>query len=126
MLGYSQGATVVNEATQVFSDQSSIHARQTNALLLIGNPYHLANKEGNVDEDGGNRTSSYTGALVGTLNATIAPSYYDTGKVRDICHTTDLVCTGISLDSLFSSSHLSYGFTQSVQDLGIDFLTEQL
>lgn len=80
LLGYSQGATVTNEVLQAFSPSSS-EGQALKAVVLVGNPYHLPNKTGNVDETCGSSTAGASGILLSTANYTIPDSWYATGKV---------------------------------------------
>lgn len=125
LLGYSQGATVTNEALQFFSP-SSPAGQAIRAVVLVGNPYHLPNKQGNVDENCGTTTAGASGVLLPTASYTIPDSWYDTGKVQDICFTDDSVCNGFGLGDLLSPSHFFYGFSKSVQDCGANFLVKKL
>ncbi|GAB1732956.1 hypothetical protein NU195Hw_g210t1 [Hortaea werneckii] len=128
LLGYSQGklncATVTKEVLQKY-EPTSVEGQVIEAVLLIGNPYHQPLKQGNRDEDCGNSTAGATGALVG-LGLDIPVAWYETGKVRDICFSDDLVCNGINAGDLFKPNHLLYGFTPSVIDCGSNFLTDQM
>lgn len=124
LLGYSQGATVTNQVLQHFAPTSP-EGLKIKSAVLIGNPYHLSNKEGNKDEDCGSSTAGARGILIGTQPYEIPDAWYATGKVRDICFTDDQVCNGASVGNLFSSAHLSYGFEESVQTCGASFIIEQ-
>ncbi|KAK4498754.1 hypothetical protein PRZ48_009264 [Zasmidium cellare] len=125
LLGYSQGATVTNEVLQAFAPTSP-QGQSIKAIVLVGNPYHLPNKPGNVDEDCGSSTAGASGVLLPTANYTIPDAWYATGKVRDICFTDDPVCNGYNVGTLFSPSHFFYGFSESVQECGREFLVEML
>ncbi|KAI6862974.1 hypothetical protein KC323_g5241 [Hortaea werneckii] len=119
-----QGATVTNEVLQKY-EPTSVEGQAIEAVLLIGNPYHQPLKQGNRDEDCGNSTAGATGALVG-LGLDIPDAWYETGKVRDICFSDDLVCNGINVGDLFKPNHLLYGFTPSVIDCGSSFLIDRM
>lgn len=125
LLGYSQGATVTNQVLQHFAT-SSPEGQMIKGVVLIGNPYHLSNKEGNKDENCGESTACASGILIGSQPYEIPDDWYATGKVRDICFTDDQVCNGASVGNLFSSAHLLYGFDESVQSCGASFVVEQL
>lgn len=124
LLGYSQGATVTNQVLEHYETDSAI-GRAVAAVLEIGSPYRLPNRRGNVDEEGGPTTANATGALA-YLGITIPETWYETGKVLDVCYTDDLVCNGISVTDLFSPSHIFYQFSESVQRLGFEFLSSKL
>ena len=125
LLGYSQGATVTNQVLQHFAP-SSAGASKIQAVVSIGNPYHLSNREGNRDEECGSSTAGASGILLGTEPYEIPEAWYDTGKVRDICFTDDQVCNGVGVGNLFSGAHLLYGFEESVQSCGAEFVVGQL
>lgn len=125
LLGYSQGATVTNQVLQHF-DTTSDEGQNIKAVVLIGNPYRLPNEPGNLDEKCGTSTAGATGILNGIAEYTIPDAWYATGKVRDICFTDDQVCNGISARTLFSGTHLLYGFTETVQTCGSSFVIGQL
>jgi pimeloyl-ACP methyl ester carboxylesterase len=125
LLGYSQGATVTNQVLQHF-DTKSNEGDNIKGVVLIGNPYHQPNEVGNLDEDCGSTTAGAMGILNRIADYTIPDTWYTTGKIRDICSTDDQVCNGISASNLFSGTHLLYGFTESVQTCGSDFVINQL
>jgi hypothetical protein len=125
LLGYSQGATVTNQVLQHFAT-TSLEGLKIRGVVLIGNPYHLSNKEGNRDEECGSSTAGANGILLGSEPYEIPEAWYATGKVRDICFTDDQVCNGVSVGNLFSSAHLQYGFDESVQSCGAGFVVGQL
>ncbi|KAI7191973.1 hypothetical protein KC343_g11628 [Hortaea werneckii] len=118
------GATVTNEVLQKY-EPTSVEGQAIEAVLLIGNPYHQPLKQGNRDEDCSNSTAGATGALAG-LGLDIPDAWYETGKVRDICFSDDLVCNGVNAGDLFEPDHLLYGFTPSVIDCGSSFLIDQM
>jgi hypothetical protein len=125
LLGYSQGATVTNQVLQHFATTSP-EGLKIKAVILIGNPYHLSNKEGNKDEECGSSTAGASGILLGSEPYEIPETWYATGKVRDVCFTDDQVCNGASLGNLFSGAHLLYGFEESVQNCGAEFVIGRL
>lgn len=141
LLGYSQGATVTNLVLQKFSPDSEA-GQLIEAVVLVGNPYHLPNKsesklchrwtsadidpEGNVDENCGQTTVGASGVLLPIANYSIPDAWYQTGKVLDICFSIDPVCNGVNLGSLLSPTHLLYGFAPSVQQCGAKFLISAL
>ncbi|RMZ12043.1 hypothetical protein D0864_00816 [Hortaea werneckii] len=106
-------------------EPTSVEGQAIEAVLLIGNPYHQPLKQGNRDEDCSNSTAGATGALAG-LGLDIPDAWYETGKVRDICFSDDLVCNGVNAGDLFEPDHLLYGFTPSVIDCGSSFLIDQM
>jgi len=125
LLGYSQGATVVNEALQKIDSSNTTIFNAIQSIVLIGNPYHLKDKRGNVDQFGGNSTAPFDGILY-LMGITIPDMWYRSGKVLDICHTDDPVCKGIDLSSLFDFTHLEYADDKSVQMVGGKFLIDSL
>ena len=117
LLGYSQGATVVNRALQRFPPESK-EGQAIKAVVQIGNPYHLPNRMGNVDDVCGSSTAGASGALLPTANYTIPQSWYQSVRVRDICYEGDGVCMGYDASNAFSGSHFFYGFSESVATCG--------
>ncbi|KAK4623980.1 Carboxylesterase Culp1 [Fulvia fulva] len=125
LLGYSQGATVVNRALQAFPPTSR-QGQAISAVVQIGNPYHLPDRRGNVDDMCGTSTAGASGALLATSDYEVPEGWYGTGRVRDICYEGDGVCMGFDAGNVFSGSHLFYGFSQSVADCGSGFIVEKL
>ena len=120
LFGYSQGATVTNQVLQNFTTTSP-QGQQIKSIVNIGNPYHLPNKQGNADENCGT-----TGILNLIEDFGIPDAWYATGKVRDICFSDDQVCNGVSLGNIFSGEHLLYGFSESVQKCGAEFVIPKI
>jgi pimeloyl-ACP methyl ester carboxylesterase len=125
LLGYSQGATVTNEVLQHFAPWSP-EGQKIKGVVLIGNPYHLPNREGNVDEQCGFSTAGASGLGLGSEPYEIPDEWYASGKVRDICFTADQVCNGVNVRNIFSGSHLKYGSEESVQSCGASFVVGRL
>jgi len=125
LFGYSQGATVTNQVLQNFTTTSP-QGQQIKSIVDIGNPYHLPNKQGNADENCGASTAGATGILNPIEDFGIPDDWYATGKVRDICFSHDQVCNGVSLGNIFSGEHLLYGFSESVQSCGAEFVVPKL
>lgn len=125
LLGYSQGATVTNQVLQKFTPFSA-EGQAIKAVVLVGNPYHVPNQQGNKDEKCGTSTAGANGVLNPIADFRIPASWYQTGKVLDICYTNDAVCNGINIGDLFSPTHLVYGFDKGVQSCGAHFLVMQL
>ena len=125
LLGYSQGATVTDEVLQHFAPWSP-EGQKIKGVVLIGNPYHLPNKLGNVDEKCGFSTVGASGIGLGSEPYEIPDEWYASGKVRDICFTADQVCNGVNVGNIFSGSHLKYGSEESVQSCGASFVVGRL
>lgn len=125
LLGYSQGATVTNEVLQHFAPWSA-EGEKIKGVVLIGNPYHLPNKLGNVDEKCGFSTVGASGIGLGSEPYEIPDGWYASGKVRDICFTNDQVCNGVNFGNIFSGTHLKYGSDESVQRCGASFVAGRL
>lgn len=96
LIGYSQGATVVDRTLRTFAPDSP-EGRAIDTVLLMGNPYHAPNKKGNVDENGGTTTAGATGILVLVGGWVTPDAWYETGKVLDICYQEDPICNGVNL-----------------------------
>ena len=96
ILGYSQGASVTMGALMNLTDTSSAAYKAIEAVLVIGNPYHIPNELANVDQFGGKNTTIYKGSQLNITNYPGYPSsgipqvYYDSGKLLDICFTVSL------------------------------------
>ncbi|GAB7329829.1 hypothetical protein MBLNU13_g01547t1 [Cladosporium sp. NU13] len=125
LFGYSQGATVTNQVLQNLTTTSP-RGQQIKSIVTIGNPNHLPNKQGNADENCGTSTAGATGILNPTADFSIPDVWYATGKVRDICFSDDQVCNGVSLGNIFSGEHLLYGFSESVQSCGAEFVIPKI
>lgn len=125
LFGYSQGATVINQVLQHFAT-SSPQGQRIKSVVNIGNPYHLPNEPGNADDNCGASTAGATGILVPIEDFGIPDAWYETGKVRDICFSDDQVCNGVSLGNIFSGDHLLYGFSESVQSCGAEFVIPKI
>lgn len=110
------------------TDPSTAIYDSIEAVLVVGNPYHIPNATLNIDEYGGDLTRKYPGAGYDANNASsrgIAEIYYQNGKLLDICHTEDIVCAPGYPNASFAPGHLHYG-DSDVQDLGKKFLVERL
>jgi hypothetical protein len=128
ILGYSQGASATMLTLNNITDRSSDAYKAIKAVLVVGNPYHVPEGSVNVDQNGSDGTKKYPGVL---YNAKIASSrgipktYYDNGKLVDICHTEDAICAPEAPNSSLVPGHLQYG-DENVQDLGAKFLISKL
>jgi thioesterase domain-containing protein len=88
LFGYSQGATVVQEALNKLDNES---ASAVSGIVMVGNPYRIPGRVSNVDSQGrlDNRTtyglfatqSMQSNSSVVTYNEAFERS----GKVSDIC-----------------------------------------
>ncbi|KAE8216985.1 hypothetical protein CF319_g8816 [Tilletia indica] len=123
LLGYSQGAMVVSAALQELMDRGGPINDSIKAVLLFGNPYHVPNREGNVDEHGGSSTTGAVGVVSG-MNPTAASRFAVQGRVLDVCFTGDTVCN--RAPSKDPMAHGKYGASKEVQEIGADFLLEHL
>ncbi len=124
LLGYSQGATVVLEALQALS--GSKPGQQIKAVLLIGNPYQVSGQATTVDENNGNITRGFDGALLplaGSLS--LDPKLPQDGTALNICYIGDPVCTGLAF-AVTSGLHLAYPLDAAVQQLGAKHLLARL
>lgn len=124
LLGYSQGVTVTLEALQKLTGTDAENA--IIAVVLLGNPYQVANQISTIDENGGSTTRANDGSLL-YIDPSLGLSQHwvDSGKVRNICYRGDLVCNGVAFDTL-NGNHLLYGLSASVQNFGSDFLISKL
>jgi pimeloyl-ACP methyl ester carboxylesterase len=148
LLGYSQGASLVLEASAKFS-KGAINAIK--AVILVGNPYRFPGKKSNVDAQAqpdlrgtiGLFTTSAlgSGAPVPQLPASLDKS----GRVLDYClqvglplpmrehcallmlFQNDIVCSSNpACDCQIPADHLSYGLTLTVQDTAFDHIVQAL
>lgn len=126
-LGYSQGATAVAIALNSYPPGSAGYDA-ISAALVIGNPTKIPNKMSNVDQVGGGSTNGTTGVYTDGSRAKLPETWYQSGKLLDICFKDDLVCNGLTPTAVLNLfiNHLVYGFTQSVQDVGAKFLIPRL
>jgi thioesterase domain-containing protein len=147
LFGYSQGATVVQEALNELENAS---AAAVKSVVLVGNPYRIPGRLSNVDSQGrvDNRTAYGLFATQSLQSNGSIPTYSDifdrSGKVQDIClevsalqHVicaaltdyrlkNDIVCAADpDCDCQLASDHLSYGLMQSVQDLIVEHVVSQ-
>jgi hypothetical protein len=128
VLGYSQGASATMLTLNNITDPSSAAYKAIKAVLVVGNPYHIPDGSVNVDENGSDGTKKYPGELYNakiTSSRGIPQTYYNNGKLIDICHTQDIVCAPGAPNSNLVPGHLHYG-DENVQDLGAKFLISRL
>lgn len=124
LMGYSQGATVVLETLKSLEKPASDAIK---AIVFLGNPYHVKNQASTVDENGGTATRAFDGSLLYLDRGLgLSSDLANSGKVLDICSTGDLVCCGISKDTLLSLSHLLYPMNKNVQKMGAEHLISRL
>ena len=128
LLGYSQGAVAVAIALANYTTGSAGY-NAIAAALVVGNPTKIANKDVDIDQNGGTTTKQYTGVYTNDPNrAKIPENWYQSGKLLDICYQDDLVCVGLIPTALlnFGANHGKYGSTPSVQSIGAKFLIGKL
>lgn len=125
LLGYSQGASVTDFALHNFTYPSSAAYNAIKAVVVIGNPGHVPNAAGNVDQNGTDATTNFTGPYYLDGTGAIPNIYYNNSKVLDICWTGDLVCAYNGTFGI-KPEHLYYGITPRVQKMGSDFLISKL
>ncbi|KAK0528619.1 hypothetical protein OC835_004595 [Tilletia horrida] len=122
LLGYSQGSFVSSLALQSYTDTSSPVFQAIKAIVLLGNPVHQPDFAGNVDDQGGSSTAKAWGAIYSPFTPTVPEVYKD--KVKDICLLGDAVCDEKNPNP--QNVHGNYGQLQGVQDIGTNFLRQQL
>ncbi|KAE8193873.1 hypothetical protein CF336_g3796 [Tilletia laevis] len=120
LLGYSQGAMVSSGALEKLSNGANGAIK---AALFFGNPCHVPQRNGNVDEHGGNLTAGAFG-LNWTHNPSAVNDFAVSGRLLDVCFTGDIVCN--SAPSFDLSAHGRYGASQEVQKMGANFLLRHL
>ncbi|KAF2153639.1 carbohydrate esterase family 5 protein, partial [Myriangium duriaei CBS 260.36] len=127
LLGYSQGAIATNVALQNFTDASNTQVYDAiRAVLVVGNPAHIAGSNANYDEFGTTLTRNYNGSYYVRGTGFIPDVFYKDHKVLDICHTKDSVCAPTYPNATFVPDHLLYGTTPQVQTEGAAFIISQL
>lgn len=88
LFGYSQGATVVQEALNKLDDEC---AAAVSSVVMVGNPYRIPGRLSNVDSHGrpDNRTAYGLFAVQSLQSNDSIPTYNEgldrRGKVSDIC-----------------------------------------
>lgn len=127
LMGYSQGASVVNIALGNIIKTNPAAVQAIKAVVNIGNPGHVPNAIANVDQNGGNTTRAGLGWYYLGGAGAIPNIYYLDDKVLDICYQGDTVCDVPTNGSgSVLPPHLLYGSTPKVQQMGADFIVYQL
>ncbi|CAD6888944.1 unnamed protein product [Tilletia controversa] len=122
LLGWSQGAAVTWTALGGMKKDDPLH-HAIKAVVVVGDPFHVPNVRGNVDQDGHGQTAGAQGKMRGgNSDATIAEWAAD-GKVLDICFSGDPVCNQWGDRP---ADHGRYGGSGEVQTLGAQFLIQHL
>ncbi|KAF2853925.1 carbohydrate esterase family 5 protein [Plenodomus tracheiphilus IPT5] len=131
LFGYSQGATVVLEAIKELGDEA---VASVESVVLVGNPYRIPGRRGNVDDYGRRDNRTVYGLFAeqerGGHESASALMYSDefdrSGKVVDVCLEDDVVCAAdAGCDCQLASDHLSYGLLLTVQDLIFDHVVSR-
>ncbi|CAD6893655.1 unnamed protein product [Tilletia controversa] len=122
LLGYSQGALLESVAAALLLHSPEAYAA-IKAIVFAGNPLHVPNRQGNVDESGGSSNADVPGESVED-NPDLFNKYAEAGKVLDICFAGDPICDAHGQGGL--ATHQKYGTTPSVQDIGAKFLISAL
>ncbi|CAK1362760.1 unnamed protein product [Cercospora beticola] len=130
ILGYSQGASLILEASTRF-DQFISNAIA--AIILVGNPYRIPEKKSSVNSRGLPDKRATIGrfavsALSTGSNVPQLPLDLDTsGKVLDYCLEHDTVCSiDPACDCQLPADHLSYGLIQTVQETAFEHIIQAL
>lgn len=95
LLGYSQGATVVQEALNKLDNAS---ASAVNGVVLVGNPYRIPGRVSNADSQGNldNRTTYGLFATQSMQSNSSVVTYNEafdrSGRVSDICLEVSVSC----------------------------------
>ncbi|CAD0092343.1 unnamed protein product [Aureobasidium vineae] len=119
--GYSQGATAVVKTLPQLTGPAFDAVK---AVLLIGNPFHKAGLECNVDSNGGTLTKDVNGVYEPLHPGLSVPSNW-VSKTKDVCAFGDFVCDTRD-GPLIAAQHLSYPFNPATQDMGTAFSLAQL
>ncbi|KAM0227314.1 hypothetical protein ACHAPO_011669 [Fusarium lateritium] len=130
LFGYSQGATVVQEAINKLDDAN---LAAISSVVMVGNPYRTPGRLSNVDSQGhhDNRTAYGLFAVQALKTNDSIPTFNEaldrSGKVADICLENDIVCSfDPECKCQLASDHLSYGLMKSVQDQIFDHVISRL
>ncbi|KAL9941075.1 hypothetical protein V8E36_000563 [Tilletia maclaganii] len=121
LTGWSQGAVVAHLAAEELAKRG--HQANIKAVYLVGDPYHMPGRPGNVDENGNKGSTFFEKGKMVDGDPTVVDVLARKGAVRDVCYTGDFACTrGPSKDP---GAHGKYG-EPKVQAIGADFLIKQL
>ncbi|KAK0555821.1 hypothetical protein OC845_000078 [Tilletia horrida] len=121
LLGYSQGAMVVASAVADHQPDDPIGSR-ISGVVVIGNPFHVPNRAGNVADPALDLTSNSFGIL--SNNNPTYLKYAKSGQVLDLCFFGDPVCD--LGNGTRPNIHLTYGGSDGVQNLIAKFLISKL
>ncbi|CAD6888270.1 unnamed protein product [Tilletia controversa] len=128
LLGYSQGSMVSSAALDRLPHGANGAIK---AALFFGNPFHVPQRPGNVDEHG--RPSTGASGCESANNPPAANAFAASGRLLDVCFTGDTVCNKPPAMAPmrhgvygFSKQHGMYGFTEETVRLGADFLIKHL
>ncbi|KAE8268552.1 hypothetical protein A4X09_0g3788 [Tilletia walkeri] len=119
LLGYGQGAILASLAGARYSASATSGLK---AVVLAGNLMHTPNRQGNVDETGGNSTAGARGASASD-NPLPLNKFAEQGSILDICYQGDPYCDFSAADL---SAHHKYGSSEGIQSLGASFLITKL
>lgn len=130
LLGYSQGASVTGAALHNYTNTDSPGYKAIKAVLVIGNPYKIPNKDSDVNQDGGTSNRDIRGGLHNETGPDaygngIPDLFYADGKLLDICYDKDPICA-IGMKDANVDAHGLYGASDSVQEMGAKFLISKL
>ncbi|KAE8236747.1 hypothetical protein A4X13_0g9041 [Tilletia indica] len=124
LLGFSQGAMVMAEAAGGFASAGDPVYDAIKVVFMAGNPFHVPNRVGNVDEQGGHSTAAAPGtAMKDDPNPAELDRFAADGKVMDVCLAADPICNSAHHGS---SAHGSYGGSQNVQAMAARFVVSKL
>ncbi|CAD6885069.1 unnamed protein product [Tilletia controversa] len=122
LLGWSQGASVTWIGIEDLKKGDPVY-HAIKAIVVVGDPFHLPNTLGNVDEMGHALTAGAEGFMSGGFADSTITRWAATGKVLDICYSGDAVC---NRQAGGFANHGKYGGTAEVQTLGGQFLMQKL
>ncbi|CAD6904367.1 unnamed protein product [Tilletia laevis] len=129
LVGYGQGAAVTWQALADVKTNDPIHDA-VKAIVLLGDPYHLPNLPGNIDDHGGKSTDAGKGLGVGKggfPGAEKITSWAKEGKVLNVCASGDWVCQfSFPPSSQDIAPHKVYKSSAQVQAAGAKFLIQKL
>ncbi|KAL9941086.1 hypothetical protein V8E36_000574 [Tilletia maclaganii] len=121
LIGWSQGAMVSSLAATELAKKG--YQANVKALYLVGNPYRIPARPGNVDEHGQQGLTYMAKGVATESNPPFVNSVARDGIVLDVCYTGDTICN--HAPSKDPAAHGKYG-EPKVQAMGANFIIHHL
>ncbi|KAK0552669.1 hypothetical protein OC846_001839 [Tilletia horrida] len=124
LIGYSQGAEVMNEyLINVTSTSNATIYNRIKAIVYVGNPSHTPYTSSNFDENGGTSTNPY----IGSYKPKTPKLTQWLSKLHDICYNYDDICANNQSKPFGQgSNHGKYEDDTNVQNQGAQFILAKL